>query len=145
MKYLTRLAIALLIPICVFAGGGEQQAYRIRSISKKGDCYVIRASRNDSLFLIISEINKEKSKGEKIRIGKTYFLDLEQVFPLRSWKGVPVVPNPGVEGMGMSDGRILKPSKRYHKAIYVAKNLDGKFLKTDEDNYVVKYMYPLSK
>ena len=134
MKYLIRLAIALLIPICVFAGGSKQQAYRIRSISKKGDCYVIRASRNDSLFLIISENHEEKPKGEKIRFGKSYFLDLEQVFPLRAWKGIPVVPNPGVVGMGISDRIILKSSKRYHRVIYVARNLDGKYLKADEDN-----------
>lgn len=129
MKRIILIAITLLIPICMFAqGGGKKQAYRIRRISNRGDCYVIRASRNDSLFLIIGEKYSNNPTGEKLRVGKSYVLDLKQIFPVDSLFGMPFAPNLGVVGIGLSDGSKLSTSRRYHRAIYSAKNLDGKHL-----------------
>ena len=129
--------------------------YRIKKIVDEETFFIIYAVRNDSTFKIISDavgplsrlcIDKNDSTfkivsvavedsttdfdGEKIRVGKSYTLDLKKTFP-----GAMDPPNPGIRGIGIGIGNgkfaTIDVEKKSHYALYFARNLNGLYLKKD--------------
>ena len=106
--------------------------YRIRRIRQKESYNIIYASRNDSTFVILSDSdNSDISNLEKIKSGGYYNLELVVVFPLESFHGINILPNPGIKRMSLRDNSTMRPRKKYHNKIYNAANLNGLYLETN--------------
>ena len=71
--------------------------FKIKKINWFRNNYIIYAKRNDSLFKIVSDVkDTDVSYRDKIRVGKSYNIDLQKMHPLDSIFGIPVMPNLGV-------------------------------------------------
>lgn len=119
--------IVLFIPL-LFLGteNRESNLYRIRRIKTFDSLYVIHASRNDSLFLIVSYKDKPEY-GNKIMKGHYYDLELVKVFPIRYWNGVPIVTNLRIKKSRMifAGNVIISPNRRFHQTIYKTESIVG--------------------
>ena len=92
--------------------------YKIKKIKTK--------VRNDSTFKIISNVNDTAVFDcEKIKVGKSYILELKVIFPTDSLFGKPVAPNLGIRGYGINNGGVIMLETKSHNKIYAALNLSG--------------------
>lgn len=100
--------------------------YNIKKIKTKKSFYTIYAVRNDSTFKIISDVNHPSTSNcEKIRVGKSYLLELNVIFPTDSLFGKPVVPNLGIRGFPVNNREVIMLETKSHNKIYTALNLSG--------------------
>jgi len=100
--------------------------YKIKKIKTKKSFYTIYAVRNDSTFKIISNVNDTAVFDcEKIKVGKSYILELKVLFPIDSLFGKPVAPNLGIRGYGINNGEVIMLETKSHNKIYTALNLSG--------------------
>jgi len=104
--------------------------YKIVKIENEDSFYSIYATRNDSTFKIISYTNNTILYNcEKIKVNNEYSLDLEKIFPIDSLFGVAVIPNLGIRGIEVSDGKIIMIEEKCHNTIYELLNSNGLCLK----------------
>ena len=104
--------------------------YKIMKIKDRKTYFILYAAHNDSTFKIIGDIDTSIAyRGEKVRVGQSYHLDLMKALPPDSLLGMPVAPNLGVKGISGRDGRIIRVEKRTHHTLYNATNLNGLYIK----------------
>jgi len=104
--------------------------YKIKKIKNEKSFYTIYAVRNDSTFKIISNANNTTVFDcEKIKVGNSYILDLKTVFPPDSLFGKAVVPNLGIRGYSVDNGKMVLLEEKSHNKIYTALNLNGLCIK----------------
>ena len=105
----------------------ETGYYRITSIKEKKEVYIIHATRkmahHRAHYLIVSK-KEPDFKGKDIAVGKTYYLELSRLLPVKSINGMEVVPNLGVVGLEYG-GTEITTNRRFHYSIYSADNLHG--------------------
>ena len=96
---------------------------KIKKIKEK-TYYIIYANRNDSTFKIIGNITDTTvTCEEKIRVGKSYRLDLTKYYPLDSLFGIPEMLN-----LGIRYANGISVEEKCHNTIYRAKNLNGLYI-----------------
>ena len=114
----------------LYATTNTDSLYNIVGIKKRGDYYVIRAQRNDSLFKIVSAIVSldNYSNLQQIRIGNKYkftwgFIDKDSSYIVE-----PLVGNSSYlhvkKSLYWGDSKI-KFTKRFHNRLYSTRNLFG--------------------
>ena len=104
--------------------------YKIKRIKNEKSFYTIYAVRNDSTFKIISNVdNPTVFDCEKIKAGNSYILDLKTIFPPDSLFGKAVVPNLGIRGYSVDNGKMVLLEEKSHNKIYTALNLNGLYIK----------------
>jgi hypothetical protein len=102
----------------------------IKKIKNEKSFYTIYAVRNDSTFKIISNANNTTVFDcEKIKTGNYYVLDLKTIFPPDSLFGKAVVPNLGMRGYSVNNGKMVLLEEKSHNKIYTALNLNGLYIK----------------
>lgn len=108
----------------------ETGYYRITSIKEKREIYIIRATKKKTHhrthYLIVSK-KEPDSKGKRIMVGKTYYLELSRLLPIKAINGIDVAPNLGVVGLHYGSTEITT-NKRFHYSIYSADNIHGLYL-----------------
>ena len=100
-------------------------SYRIKKIIDEETFFIIYAVRNDSTFKIVSDAVEDGTTdfdGEKIRVGKSYHLDLDKFFP--------TVPG-SCESAFIWRNKDIWGEKKSHYSLYNALNLNGLYLKKD--------------
>ena len=98
--------------------------FKIKKINWFRNNYIIYAKRNDSLFKIVNDVkDMDVSYRDKIRVGKSYNIDLQKMHPLDSIFGIPVMPNLGVRYVN-----YIEIEEKCHNALYFAKNLNGLYI-----------------
>lgn len=103
--------------------------YRITKIKTEKNYYVIYASRNDSTFKILSKIDSvDYLICRKIEKGKSYALNLRELFPIDTLFGRAVAPNLGIDGICVNN-KIIRTEKKSHYKIYKALNLTGLYIR----------------
>lgn len=108
--------------------------YKIKRIKRHKTHCIIYAARNDSTFKIISWVGSSPVyDGEKIKVGESYQIELDTVFSLDHFLGIPVAPNAGIErGIHITrDGMNyihVKAERKSHNSLYIARNLNGVYL-----------------
>lgn len=94
--------------------------------------YLVEASNNDSLFFILSDVDKSIEPNDKILIekGGNYDFKLRKVYPLKdsqlmvkdSFMGHAIIPNsPPTECYSMTSDSV------HHNSIYKSKNTNGEY------------------
>lgn len=102
--------------------GKAASSYKIKKIVDEETFFVIYAARNDSTFKIVSyAADSTVAKGNKIKVGKSYHLELDKFFP--------TVPNPGIAFSW--GGKGIWVEKQSHGALYNVENLNGLYLKEE--------------
>ena len=121
------LAIFIILSMPDIGLFQETGDYKITSISEKREVYIIHATRKNNHrimhYLIVSDKDTD-FEGERIKVGKTYYLELTCLLPIQSINGIDVVPNLGVVGISYGDMHITT-NRRFHYSIYHADNLHG--------------------
>ncbi|GAB2669422.1 hypothetical protein GCM10027036_23650 [Flavihumibacter cheonanensis] len=114
----------------LYATGNTDSLYRIVGIQTRGDYYVIRAQRNDSLFKIVSRIVSLDSNSnlELIRKGNKY--NFIWGIHDRNTSAIvePLVGNASylhVKKRRYWDDNKIKFTKRFHYRLYNTRNLIG--------------------
>ena len=103
---------------------GITSQVKIKKIKKHENDYIIYATRNDSIFKIVSNVNNmNASDMAKIKVGKSYNLDLKRFYPNDSLKGKHLDFN--YEMARVFDIGI---EKKCHYSLYYAKNLKGLYI-----------------
>lgn len=107
--------------------------YFIRSISLVDSTYIIKASRNDSLFKIVSYLTeplflppwlkKQRPPCERLLEGKLYELEIHSIFEIHDKKLYPFVSFGQRDGNRLINGISLDEESHYD--IYYTKNLKG--------------------
>ena len=98
--------------------------FKIKKINWFRNNYIIYAKRNDSLFKIVNDVkDMDVSYRDKIRVGKSYNIDLQKMHPLDSIFGIPVMPNLGVRYVN-----YIEIEEKCHNVLYFAKNLNGLYI-----------------
>jgi hypothetical protein len=87
--------------------------------------YIIFATRNDSIFKIVSKKNLLIKCDNVIKVGETYNFDLVKIFPNDSIFGIKIVPTFDVSGMRFEDNTEIRTEKSSHYSLYEAKKLNG--------------------
>lgn len=96
--------------------------YKVTKIKSDKNVYIIEASRNDSIFKILSEKNlKREEECNKIKKNYHYNFTLKKLFPLDNSSGSLVSMVEKYE----YNGTIVKIERKYHSSIYMAPNLKG--------------------
>jgi len=126
MKYFNVFLIIICLSCSTIKTETHSNLYRIKKIEHYQNYYVVYAVRNDSIFKIVSNIDelKENIDQNKIYVGEKYSLNLQLIFPLDSLFGVKVMPNLGIQGIGVKGG-VVTIDKRTHYKLYKANNLSG--------------------
>lgn len=105
--------------------------FTIEQIKKEQNIYIIYASKNDTLFKILSGKRSIFHLGqEKIHLGGKYKLDLETLFPKEIF-GFPTMP-PGGGGATATDFNGISVSIEPEKNIwdlFQVHNLNGLYIK----------------
>ena len=108
--------------------------YKIKRIKRHKTHCIIYAARNDSTFKIISWVRSLPIyDGEKIKVGESYHIELETVYPIDKFLGIPVAVNAGIErGIHITrDGMNyihVKAERKSHNSLYIARNMSGVYL-----------------
>lgn len=107
--------------------------FQIKRIQRHKSHCIIYAARNDSTFKILSWVDNPPVNGTKIRIGESYQLELETVYPLSKLLGIPIAANGGIKkGLDITrDGKKfywVKAEEKSHNSLYIARNLNGVYL-----------------
>lgn len=132
MRGLTIFALLLSIVLSMLDIDLYEEAgyFKITSIKEKKEVYIIHATRNKNghrlRYLIVSDKNPV-FKGKRIMVGKTYYLELSCLLPVKSINGIEVVPNLGVVGLGYGK-TVIKTNRKFHYSIYHADNLHGLYM-----------------
>ena len=132
MKYLLAIPLTLIfISSCLSThnvGIFSQNLYRIKKIKEEKTLYVIYATKNDSIFKIISMKNDTIRNCNKIRTNKYYKIDLEQLLPVDHNYYASYLE---ISGMGFAGGVNVLVESKSHYALYLALNLDGLCIKNE--------------
>ncbi|MDR0294990.1 MAG: hypothetical protein LBH91_02210 [Prevotellaceae bacterium] len=128
MKYLPLVIIFLTIIFnssCQSAHNASvlpKDLYKIKKIKEEKTLYVVYATRNDSTFKIISMKNDITRDCNKIKTGKYYQIDLEQILPVDPAYNASYLE---ISGMGFPGGVNILVEKKSHYRLYMANNLSG--------------------
>ena len=133
--------IALMVSCSIIPSHSDLQdnrgltlEYKIKRIKRYESYCIIYAARNDSTFKIISWAGSSPiDHGEKIKVRESYPLELETVYPLSRFLGIPMAPNAGIEkGLHITRDGInyiwVKAERKSHNSLYIARNLNGVYL-----------------
>ena len=120
------LFVSLLVSInrsCISAQKilGRNTNYKIKRIDENNDCaYIIDATRNDTIFRIIStKTTDNEVVVEGIKIGESYLLKLRKVYP--STEGLRA----DTAKINFRDSCFIITDKSTHYSLYIAENLNG--------------------
>ena len=118
----------LFFSLCILAQA-PMRVKKIKSfIFEKDTCvaYIIFATRNDSNFVFISHVRREKTRGTEIKKRKWYVFDLKTLYPYEGEYlvfGMQVsTPSPYIWSYG------IEPQEKFHNKIYVSTNTNGKYM-----------------
>ena len=134
MKKLLVIACTFLVFYCsckqtqnVVNTEGEDfgRIYQIIDIKDEKSFYVIYAQKSDSVFKIVSEKNIVIAPCEKVQIGRSYLLYINEIFPLDSLLGKKVMPNLGIKALTLKDGSSVFIDEKSHYKLYKANNLNA--------------------
>ena len=107
----------------------DQDYYRIDKIKKRSSFYEIIATRHDSLFKIVSDLNLKKVEGTKIKKHHYYHLNLIKIFPTDSLLGYQRAASCFVKGFAVTPTDFVEVDEETHNCIYLSENLSGLVLK----------------
>ena len=129
--------IPILIVVLFSCSSNKQVAedfspneFYIDKIKTKNDWYFIHASRNDSVFMIVSKKALiVMPNHQKVEVGKYYDLNLNSVIPVIN--GVKMIPMNylDIEGISLDERTTvnINPDKGIYD-IYESDNLEGLYL-----------------
>ena len=103
----------------------DQDLYRIDKIKKRSSFYEIIATRHDSLFKIVSDVNLKKVEGTKIIKHHYYHLNLIKIFPTDSLLGYQRAASCIVKGFAVTSTDFVEVDEKTHNCIYISENLSG--------------------
>lgn len=136
MMNITKTCLCLLLVLCsssqAFCIKNTDSTYRVVKIKTKGDCYIIHAEKNDSLFKIISKkVNDTEDDLELLKKGRSYYFDFCRDKSTAD-KGEPlsgVANNLDIKNKSVFiDGKTrIRFTKRFHYRLYTTDNLKGLF------------------
>jgi len=107
----------------------DSSLFRVKSIKRISSDYIIYAIRNDSNFMIVSISNKtDTNQTVKIKSSKYYQFKLKIICP------TPLGDSTSIGSLDCNvfefrNGYFLFPKSKYHNTIYLAKNLNGQYLR----------------
>lgn len=119
------LFVSFLVSIncsCISAQNllGRNTNYKIKRIDENDCAYIIDATRNDTIFRIIStKMTDNEVVVEGIKIGESYLLKLRKVYP--STEGLRA----DTAKINFRDSCFIITDKSTHYSLYIAENLNG--------------------
>ena len=116
--------------LSLFGWYQEAGYYRVTCIKDKGELYIIHAISGGKRYLIVSNKRPSPTNGNKIAIGKTYYLKLSRILPMDTVDGKPVMANLGVNKIIVC-GKTVTTKRRFHNSVYIADNLQGLVIHND--------------
>jgi Ser-tRNA(Ala) deacylase AlaX len=130
MRSLLTLIFILYLFDCNIALSQDHTNYQIQEIKKDHDWYIIIATRNDSLFKIVSQkVEILTHDSVKIQIDKYYNLELHSIIPIIDGVKMWPINYLDFDGLILDDKTTLNidPEKGIFD-LYSASNLKGLYL-----------------